>query len=184
MAAAAAGRAAAGLGCQFHSYADYASLRNYEAQELAVRRADPMWLTAYGRAAMQADSGIGISNEWNWYHGGDQMVGADLSGSSVRCPASRWWATAPYTNVTGKNVRLADGTIANTSTDLFTGAGGFAFELGRDSELRLEASEGNDVTGGRVTLYSGTPTGFGYMKVAYHAADLDTPTASQQPRRH
>jgi len=161
----------------FHSYADYAQLRDYAAQELAVRRADPMWLTAYGRAAMQADSGIGISNEWNWYHGGDQMIGADLSGKLSFLPGIALVGDGTYTNVTGKNVRLADGTIANTSTDLFSGAGGFAFELGRDSELRLEASQGNDVTGGRITLYSGTPTGFGYMKVAYHAVDLDTPTA-------
>jgi len=161
----------------FHSYADYASLRNYDAQELAVRRGDPMWLTAYGRAAMQADSGISISSEANWYHGGDQMIGADLSGKLSFLPGIALVGDGTYTNVTGKNVRLANGTIANTSTDLFTGNAGFAFELGRDSELRLEASQGNDVTGGRITLYSGTPTGFGYMKVAYHAVDVDTPTA-------
>ena len=39
----------------FHTYADYAGLRELCGAELAVRRADPMWLTAYGRAAMQAD---------------------------------------------------------------------------------------------------------------------------------
>jgi hypothetical protein len=79
--------------------------------------------------------------------------------------------------VRGNNVRLTDGTIANTTTDLVTGTGGFAFELGRDSELKLEASEGNNVTGGLASLYSGTPGGFGYVKVDYHAPNLDTPTA-------
>lgn len=166
-----------GANASFHSYADYAQLRNYEAQELAVRRADPMWLTAYSRAAMQADSGMGLSNEWNWYHGGDQMVTADLSGKFTFAPGIALVGDAQYTNVTGKNVRLSDGTMADTATDLVTGAGGFAFELGRDSELRLEASEGNKVTGGRATLYSGSPSEFGYMKVEYHAPDLDTPTA-------
>jgi hypothetical protein len=167
----------AAIAAGFHNYADYAGLRNYEAQELAVRRADPMWLAAYNRAAMRADSGIGLSNEWNWYHGGDRMVTADLSGKITFLPGIALVGDAQYTNVTGKNVRLAGGGIANTATDLVTGTGGFAFELGRDSELRLEASEGNNVTGGRATLYSGTPTGFGYLKVDYHAADLDTPTA-------
>lgn len=161
----------------FHAYADYAQLRNYEAQELAVRRADPMWLTAYSRAAMQADSGIGLSNEWNWYHGGDQMVAANLSGKLTFAPGIALVGDAQYTNVTGKNVRLASGSIANTATDLVTGSGGFAFELGRDSELKLEGSEGNNVTGGKATLYAGTPVDFGYLKVEYHAPDLDTPTA-------
>jgi hypothetical protein len=161
----------------FHTYTDYAGLRNYEAGELAVRRADPMWLTAYGRAAMQADSGISLSNEWNWYHGGDRMVSADLAGKLSFAPGVALVGDAKYTNVRGNNVRLAGGGIANTATDLVTGAGGFAFELGHDSELRLEASEGNNITGGRATLYSGTPTGFGYLTVEYHAPDLDTPTA-------
>lgn len=161
----------------FHTYADYAQLRNYAAQELALRRADSMWATAYARATMQADSGIALSNEWNWYHGGDRMVTADLSGKISFLPGIALVGDAQYTNVRGKNVRLAGGGIGNTKTDLATGTGGFAFELGRDSELKLEASEGNNVTGGLLSFYSGTPTGFGYAKVDYHAADLDTPTA-------
>lgn len=161
----------------FHAYADYAQLRNYEAQELALRRADPMWETAYARASMQADSGIGISGGWTQYHGGDQMVTADLSGKISVLPGIALVGDAQYTNVHGQNVRLANGNFANTRTDLVTGTGGFAFELGRDSEMKLEASEGNNITGGLISLYSGTPTGFGYVKVDYHAPDLDTPTA-------
>jgi len=161
----------------FHAYADYAQLRNYAAQELALRRADPMWATAYTRASMQADSGIALSGDWNQYHGGDQMVTADLAGKLSFLPGIALVGDAQYTNVRGNHVRLANGSFANTRTDLVTGTGGFAFELGRDSELKLEASEGNNITGGLLSLYSGTPTGFGYVKVDYHAPDLDTPTA-------
>ena len=38
----------------FTPMANMPRLRAYEAQELAIRRGDPMWQLAYGRAAMQA----------------------------------------------------------------------------------------------------------------------------------
>jgi hypothetical protein len=162
----------------FHAYGEYAPLRNYEGQELAIRRGDPMWLAAYNRAALVGDSGVGISSEANWYHGGDVVVSTDLNGKFTFLPGMSFVGDVKYTNLTGKTVRLADGTIAaSRNTDLVTGVGGFAFELGRDSELKLEASEGNNITGGRATLYSGGPAGFGYLKVDYHSPYLDTPTA-------
>ena len=136
-----------------------------------------MWATAYARAAMQADGGITLSSEWNQYHGGDQMVNADLSGKLSFLPGMALVGDAQYTNVRGNTVRLANGNFASTRTDLVTGTGGFAFELGPDSEMKLEASEGNNLTGGLLSLYSGTPTGFATVKVDYHAPDLDTPTA-------
>ena len=162
----------------FHTYGEYQALRNFEAQELALRRADPMWAYAYGRAAMQSGSGISIGNETNWYHGGDRMLNTRLDAKLTIVDGMALVGDATWTNVLGRNVRQANGTIApNTSRDIATGAAGFGFELGRDSELRLEATQGNDVTGGRFTLYSGSPNAFGYLKVAYHAPDLDTPTA-------
>lgn len=161
----------------FHSYADYGALRAYEARELAVRRADPMWATAYGRAAMQSESGISLTNDTNWYHGGDLMIATALDAKVSFAPGIAFIGNVQLTDVTGKNVRLADGTIADTSKDLVTGHGGFAFELGRDSELRLEASQGNDVTGGKLGLYSGTPQGFSYLTIDYHTPYLATPTA-------
>ncbi len=129
----------------FHTYADYAACGITRPQELAVRRADPMWLAAYGRAAMQADSGLGLSNEWNWYHGGDRMVSADLAGKLSFVPGVALVGDAKYTNVRGNNVRasrpvwplsamcagndvsgntvrLANGTIANSSDNVVTGA--------------------------------------------------------------
>ncbi|HEY0267119.1 MAG TPA: hypothetical protein VGC16_10230 [Rhizomicrobium sp.] len=162
----------------FHGYGEYAPLRGYEGQELSIRRGDPMWQTAYGRATMQGDSGIGVGSEWNWYHGGDRVSATDLTGKLTFLPGISFVGDVKYTNLTGRNVRLADGTVAaGRDTDLVTGIGGFAFELGRDSELRLEASEGNNITGGRASLYSGTPAGFGYIKLDYHTPYLDTPTA-------
>ena len=104
-------------------------------------------------------------------------MAADLSGKLNIAPGIAVVGDAQYANVRGSNMRLAAGSIGNTATDLVTGAGGLSFELGRDSEFRLEASEGNNVTGGRATLFSGTSTGFAYMKAEYHAPDLDTPTA-------
>ncbi len=162
----------------FHSYGEYSALRGYEGQELAIRRGDPMWQAAYGRAAMQGDSGMGVLSEANWYHGGDRVVSTDLTGKFTFLPGVSFVGDVKYTNLSGRNVRLSDGTIAAArDTDLVTGVGGFAFELGRDSELKLEASEGNNITGGRATLYSGGPAGFGYLKVDYHSPYLDTPTA-------
>ena len=162
----------------FHTYGEYQALRNFEAQELALRRADPMWAYAYGRAAMQSGSGISIGNETNWYHGGDRMLNTRLDAKLTIVDGMALVGDATWTNVLGRNVRLANGTIApSTGKDIVSGAAGLGFELGRDSELRLEATQGNDVTGGRFTLYSGSPNAYGYLKVAYHAPDLDTPTA-------
>ena len=161
----------------FHTYGEYAQLRAYEAQELAVRRGDPMWQLAYARAAMQSDDGIGIRNETNWYHGGDLMIATDLDAKLSFAPGMAFVGDVKWTDVTGNNVRLSDGTIANTTKDLVTGAAGFAFELGRDSELKLEALEGNDVTGAKLGLYSGQPNGFGYIDVNFHQPYVDTPTA-------
>ncbi len=162
----------------FHTYGEYAALRNYELQQLSLRRADPLWAYAYGRAAMQSGSGVSIGHETSFYHGGDRMSATTLDAKLTLADGMALVGDATWTNLLGKNVRLADGTIAaRTTDDIFSGAAGLAFELGRDAELRLEATQGNDVTGGRFTFYAGAPTAFGYLNVAYHAPDLDTPTA-------
>lgn len=162
----------------FHTYDEYAALRNYEAQVLSVRRGDSMWGAAYGRAAMQSDSSLGLNTEANWYHGGDVMVTSELSGKYSVAPGLAIVGSVKYTDVTGRNVRAPNGAlVARTATQLVTGMGGVALELGRDSEVRLEASEGNNVTGGRFSLYSGDPNGFAYLRLDYHTPYLDTPTA-------
>ncbi len=91
-------------------------------------------------------------------------MAADLSGKINVAPGIALVGDAKYANIRGRNVRLSGGSIGNTAIDLVTGTGGLSFDLGRDSEFRLEASEGNNVTGSRATLFSGTSTGFAYIK--------------------
>ncbi|MFO1247494.1 MAG: hypothetical protein U1E93_04550 [Alphaproteobacteria bacterium] len=161
----------------FHTYGEYAQLRAYEAQQLAVRRGDPMWQLAYARAAMQAGSGIGIRNETNWYHGGDLVVATDLDAKLSFAPGIALVGNAKWTDSDGTNVRLASGNFANTHRDIVTGAAGLALELGRDSELKVQGLMGNDVAGANLSLYSGTPIGFGFVDVNFHKPYVDTPTA-------
>jgi len=161
----------------FHTYGEYQALRNYEAQELSLRRGDPMWSYVYGRAAMQGDSGIALRNETNWFHGGDLMLATGADGKFSFAPGIALVGGVTWTHVEGDNVRLADGSIAGTTRqDIVTGDPGFAFELGRDTELKLQAALGNGVTGGKFTLYSGSPLAFAYLAVNYHNPLLDTPT--------
>lgn len=162
----------------FHSYGAYGALRDYEAQELAVRRANPILLLAYGRAAMQSDSGFGAHSEFNWYSSRDLMVSTDLTAKYTLMPGVAFVGTLNYTSVNGNNVRSPTGTIVSpTYTDLLTGHGGLAFEMGADTELKLEASEGNNVTGGKLSFYTGTPTGYIAFTGDYHTPYMDTPTA-------
>jgi hypothetical protein len=161
----------------FHTYGEYAALRAYEAEELAIRRGDPMWQLAFARAAMLSGSGIGIRNETSWYHGGDRMIATDLDAKLSFMPGMSFVGDAKWTNVHGVNTRLATGAVANTSDNIVTGAAGFAFELGRDSELKLQGLMGNDVAGGKISLYSGTPNGFVFVDANYHQPYVATPTA-------
>ena len=161
----------------FHTPGEYAALRAYEAQELAIRRGDPMWQLAYGRAAMASDSDLNLRNETSWYHGGDRMIATDLDAKFSFMPGMAFVGDAKWTNVHGVNTRLANGNFANTSGNIVTGAAGFAFELGRDSELKLQALGGNDVIGGGLKFYSGAPDSFAFVNVNYHQPYVDTPTA-------
>ena len=162
----------------FHTYGEYNALRAYEAQELSVRPGDPIWSWAYGRAAMQSGSGVSIGSEADWFHGGDRMIATDLTARVSFLNGIALIGDAKWTDVSGRNVRLATGVIAASLTkDIVTGDAGLSFELGRDSEVRLEGVVGNNVAGGKLELYSGSPTGFGFVKFDYHNPDVATPTA-------
>jgi hypothetical protein len=161
----------------FHTYGEYAAIRAYEAQELAMRRADPMWQLAYGRAAMQSDTAITVRNASNWYHGGDRVIATALDAKVNFAPGIALVGDVQWTNLRGANTRLANGNLAATATDKVSGAAGLALEMGRDTEVRLQALTGNDVTGGRLGLYSGTPESFALAEASYHKPYLDTPTA-------
>jgi hypothetical protein len=154
-------------------------LREYAAIQLASHRGDPIWELVDGRASLLSDSGVGVRTAFNAYHGGDLMVTTHLSGRYTIAPGIAFVGDVRHDALNGNNVRSPAGAIvAKTDTDLVTGIGGFAFELGRDAELKLEASEGNNVTGGRVSFYSGGPTSFIAFVGDYHTPYLDTLTAA------
>jgi hypothetical protein len=162
----------------FHTPGEYAALRAYEAQELAIRRGDPMWQLAYGRAAMASDSGLGFRNETSMYHSRDRMIATDLDGKLSFAPGIALVADAKWTSIIhGAATTLPAGSFVNTDDNLVTGAAGLAFELGLDSELKLQALGGNDLIGAGMKLYSGTPAGFFYLDVNYHQPYLDNPIA-------
>jgi hypothetical protein len=161
----------------FHTYGEYAAIRAYEAQELAIRRGDPMWQLAYARASMQSDTALSLRNETSWYHGGDRMIATSLDAKLSFAPGVAFVGDVKWTNVRGRNTRLASGAFADTKADKVSGAAGLALELGRDTEFRVQGVMGNDVTGGKLNLYSGTPTSFAFVEAAYHKPYLDTPTA-------
>ena len=69
------------------------------------------------------------------------MIATDLDAKFSFMPGMALVGDAKWTNVHGVNTRLANGNIANTVRPISSPApAGFAFELGRDSELKLQAS--------------------------------------------
>src|SRR3569833_1371158 len=115
---------AAGL----HTPGQSAALRAYEAQDLAIRRGDPMWQLAYGRAAMASDSGLALRNETGWYHGGDRMIATDLDAKFSFMPGMAFVGGA------GDDVAGRVGEVAARQPRIHAmdvrpfGAAGFAFE--------------------------------------------------------
>lgn len=160
------------------NYGALEGLYQYAGSQLAVRRDDPVWLLAYERAGLRTDSGLGARSAFNWYKNRDLMVTTNVTGKYTLLPGIAFVGDLQYTSVNGHNVRSPTGTIApNVWTELVTGTGGLAFELGGGSELKLMASEGNNITGGKLSFYSGGPTGFFAITGDYHTPYLDTPTA-------
>jgi hypothetical protein len=161
----------------FRNYGAYDALRGYAAHQLSVRRADPIWELVYGRAAMQTDSGLTLRNDANWYDGGDRTLSSRLSGKYTLLPGIALVGGVHYTEVKGTIVPASTGVGVKAQTDLVTGHGGLAFELGRDTELKLEASEGNNITGGKASLFAGDASRYLAITGDYHTPYLDTPTA-------
>jgi hypothetical protein len=169
---------AAPIQARLSNYGVRGGLGGYAAHQLAVRRDDPIWQLAGRRANLRTNSGLGIRNSTNWYDGGDLMVNTHLDTKYTLLPGIAFVGDLQYTNVTGKNVRGPSGNIApSIRTDLVTGIGGLAFELGGSSELQLQASEGNNTTGGKASLYIGSPDQFIALTGDYHTPYLDTPAA-------
>jgi len=166
---------AAPIPASLRNYGAYEGLRDYAAHQLGVRKSDPIWELVYGRAAMQTDSGLTLRGDANWYRGGDRMLASHLSGKLTLLPGIALVGDARYTAVKG-NVTLASTCASGpATTDLVTGHGGLAFELGTDTELKLEASEGNNITGGKASFYTGDASRYLAVTGDYHTPYLDTP---------
>jgi hypothetical protein len=162
----------------FQTRGAYEALREYAAHQLSVRPTDPLWELVYGRAAMQTDSSLTLRADGNWYRGGDNMLASRLSGKLTLVPGIAFVGDVRYTSVKG-NAKLAisGGSSGRVTTDLVTGHGGLAFELGSDTELKLEASEGNNITGGKTSFYTGDASRYLAVTGDYHTPYLDTPNA-------
>ena len=66
------------------------------------------------------------------------MIATDLDAKLSFMPGMALVGDVKWTDVHGTNVRLANGTSPTPRDNIVTGAAGFAFELGRDSELKLQ----------------------------------------------
>ena len=163
----------------FHTYGEYAALRGYEAQELAIRRGDPIWSWAYGRAAMQSDSGITLGSEANWFHGGDRMIATDATGKVSFLNGIALVGDAKWTDVQrrqcapGQRHHRAHPDQGHRHRRCRSLPSSWA----ATAKCGWKALMGNNVAGGRLEMYTGSPTGFGFIKFDYHNPDVDTPTA-------
>ena len=144
-----------------------------------IRRGDPMWQLAYGRAAMQSDSGLSLRNETNWYHGGDRMIATDLDAQAVSfLPGMALVGDAKWTDVHGVNVRLANGTIATTNQATSSPAlPALPSNWAATANSSCKAWSAMTSTGAQAGALFRQPNSFGFVNVNYHQPYVDTPTA-------
>jgi hypothetical protein len=159
-------------------YDAYNAIRNYDSLELALHRGDPLWAKAYQRAAQQGDSEADFGSEYHAYHNGDRVI-ASQGHDKVSLGGGLSLIGSLYdTDVAANQVRAQDGSFStNVKSNVIGGAGGFAFDAWDDTEASLEAMQQNNITGGRIKLYTGDPDGWWQANVTYHQADMDTPEA-------
>jgi len=162
----------------FAPYETYAAARNYYGLQYAVHRGDPVWAGAYSRAAMRGDSEGGLGVEYHDFHNGDRVISSHASFKVTLWPGIALLGSIYDTDAKGTNVRNPAGTFtASSSLNKITGEAGLGFELGGDSEIRLEGLVGNGTAGAKLAGWQGSPDGFFSASLIYHAADLDTPQA-------
>ena len=160
----------------FARYNAYGAMRGYDQLELAVNRSDPYWEKAYGRAAIQSNSEIGLGSEYHYYHSGDTVIASHAHMKIMLADGVSIIGSVNDTDAAADKVRQANGTFAtNTHTNLLDGALGFGFDAGPDTELTLQALEGNNITGVKFTGYQGNPDSFWQVATTYHQPDMDTP---------
>ena len=162
----------------FARYDSYAALRSYDQMEVAVNRDNDFWDRAYGRAAMQSDSGAGFSSEYHAYHSGDQVIRSHARVKLTLTNGVSIVGSVDDSDISADQVREPDGSFfANYHTNLPGGALGLGWDVYPDTAVTLQAEEGNSITGVRFTGYTGNPNSFWQMDLSYHKPDLDTPDA-------
>ena len=163
-------------GGAFARYDSYGAMRGYTQMELAVNRADPYWERAYARAAAQSDSGIGLGSEYHTYHSGDTVIASHAHMMITLAGGLSLIGSVNDTDAGADKVRQPNGTFAtNTHVNLLDGSLGFGFAFNPDIAFGLEALEGNNITGGRLTGFVGNPDSFWQFSGTYHQPDMDTP---------
>jgi hypothetical protein len=161
---------------EFARYNAYGAMRSYDQLELAVNRSDPYWERAYGRAAIQSNSEVGLGTEYHYYHSGDTVIASHAHMKIMLADGVSIIGSVNDTDAAADKVREPNGTFAaNTHTNLFDGSLGFGFDMGSDTAATLEALEGNNITGAKFTGYQGNPDSFWQVALAYHQPDMDTP---------
>jgi hypothetical protein len=160
----------------FARYNAYGAMRNYDELELPVNRSDRYWENAYGRAAIQSNSEIGLGSEYHTYHSGDAVIASHAHMKIMLADGVSIIGSVDDTDASADKVREPGGAFAtNTHTNLLDGSLGFALDLLPDSEATLEALEGNNITGVKFTGYRGDPDSFWQVALTYHQPDMDTP---------
>ena len=160
----------------FARYNAYGAIRSYDQLELAVNRSDPYWQMAYGRAAIQSNSEIGLGTEYHYYHSGDTVIASHAHMKIMLADGVSIIGSVDDTDAAADKVRKPDGTFAtNSHTNLLDGSLGFGLDLGPDTAAALVALEGNNITGVKFTGYRGDPDSFWQLALIYHQPDMDTP---------
>jgi hypothetical protein len=161
----------------FRRHDSYGALRNYAALELALAPADPVWNKVYGRAAMLSDSEYSLGSDYRSFDNGDRLIASQMHFKLGIGNGLSFIGRLNDVDVDSPRTRAPNGSFVAARTNLVTGEGGLALETGGDTEVTLEALEGNNITGGRLGLYTGGPDSFWNVVLDYNKPNLDTPAA-------
>ena len=162
----------------FARYNAYGALRGYDQLELAVNPNSSYWQNAYARAAVQSNSEVALGGEYHSYHSGDQVIASHARVKITLADGISIIGSVYDTDASATKERLPTGAFAsNTQTNLISGALGIGLELTPDSEMTLQALQGNHVSGVKFTGYDGDPSTFWQVVAAWHQPYMDTPEA-------
>ena len=154
----------------------YGAMRNYDSLALALRRGDPMWSKAFERSSIESNSDVDFGTDYHAYHSGDRVISSQAHGRIILGSGLSLIGSVYDADTHADKVRIANGSFAtNVNANKVGGAAGLALESGADTEISLEATQYNNVTGARLKAYSGDPDSWWIANITYHQALTDTP---------